>query len=553
MLSTLNVQNFAIVSKLCLDCPSKMSAFTGETGAGKSIMIDALGILFGAKVDASIIRPDAETCEISAQFFYDLPSLIDDFLKQHALEQEQGEVIVRRVIYREGRSKYFINGRVSTAQQVKTLGHLLIHIHGQHEQQDLLAHATHREHLDHFAQLFELRSQVKQAYTHHQDCLKKLQELEHQRYSQEQLQLWEYQYQEMMDLAPQEGELDLIYREHHLLHHAQTYLQEIASIENLIDGDTSQGAAGQLHQVAQLLQHLPKDEKNIQNAIQLLDAALIQIDEMQAEIKQYAKKVQINPERLSELETRMQAWHRLARKFQIDVHQLPSHLDVLKLQIANCKNADETKNKAKIACEQAKQNYSHLALQLRQARENAAPDLAAAIESIIHELGMPHAKLKIDLQALSEMQPHGLDKIEYLIATNPGAKLDPLAKVASGGELSRISLSIHLITAQRGATPTLLFDEVDVGIGGATAMKVGRRLRELGDRLQIFCVTHQAQVASCAHQHFLVEKYTDGQQTYSSIHALDDAGRVAEIARMLGGLEITEQTKNSARELLGSC
>lgn len=551
MLSSLHIQNFAIVEKLTLDCPARMSTFTGETGAGKSIMIDALAILFAAKVDASVIRPGAKTSEIAAQFFYDCPGAVDDFLKHFALESEPGEMMVRRIIYLEGRSKYFINDKVCTAQQVKNLGQLLIHIHGQHEQQNLLAHATHREHLDEFAQLSGLKQEVKQAYLHYQSCLKHLQELETKKYSVEQLQLWEYQWQEMLDLAPQAGELDEIYQEHHLLHHAQTYLEEVAQIESLIEGEDGSGLEQQLHLIAQRLQYLPQMDANIRNVMQLLDAARIQVNEMSSEIKHYAKQIEINPERLQILEARMQAWHRLARKFQIDVQQLPAHQQVLAQQIESCKNADQEKTQANNACELAKMRYLNLATELTKARMQAAPELAAAIEVIIHELGMPHAKLTIDLQALAEMHPHGMDKVEYLIATNPGAQLGPLAKVASGGELSRISLSIHLITAQRGATPTLLFDEVDVGIGGATAMKVGRRLRELGERLQIFCVTHQAQVASCAHQHFLVEKYTDGQQTFSNIQNLDASGRVAEIARMLGGLEITEQTKKSAQELLG--
>jgi len=551
MLSTLSIQNFAIVEQLILDCPSHMSAFTGETGAGKSIMIDALAILFGAKVDPLVVRPGAEKCEIAAQFFYDSDGPIAEFLQEHAFQLDHSEIIVRRIIHKEGRSKFFLNDKLCSAQHIKILGELLIHIHGQHEQQNLLQHATHREHLDHFAQLGELKRSVKQAYLEHLALVKQLEVQEQLHYSLEQLQLWEYQYQEILDLAPLPGELEAIYHEHHQLQHAQDYLQHIARIAELIHGEQEPGVSAKLHQVGQVLHQLPVQEPRIKNAGQLLESALIQVDELAAEIKQYAEVLQIDPLRLETLEQRMQAWHRLARKFQIDVHQLPAYADVLLEQIGKCRNADEKKQELGRLVQKAYQDYLSLANKLHQARVQAAPELAFAIETIIHELGMPHAALKIDIQALSEMQAHGMDRVEYLIATNPGANLGPLAKVASGGELSRISLSIHLITAQRGATPTLLFDEVDVGIGGATAMKVGRRLRELGERLQIFCVTHQAQVASCAHQHFLVEKSTDGHQTFSNIQILDASGRVAEIARMLGGLEITEQTKKSAQELLG--
>lgn len=550
MLSALYINNFAIVSKLSLDCPAKMSAFTGETGAGKSIMIDALALLLGARADGSVVRPHADKCDISAQFFYDTPSNIEDWLKEHELHNEGQEVIIRRIISKEGRSKFFINQMPSTAAQVKTLGQMLVHIHGQHDQQNLLSHTHHREHLDNFAQTYSLREKVKKAYHDYQTCKNRVEELSKQNQSQEQLQLWEYQLSEIEELNPKEQELDALHQEHHDLQHAHQYLEQIQEIEELIDGDNEYALLRQLHHILQHLQSLPKDHTAIETAKNLIDSAMIQIDETQNELKQFSNQIQINPERLHTVEQRMSRWHQLSRKFQIDPHQLPFYADTLSQQINTIKNLDLEKIRAQQELEQSKQIYLHEAKQLRICRQQSAPELAKAIEQIIKELGMPHAQLFIDIQTLDEFHPHGMDKIEYLISTNPGLEPGSLAKIASGGELSRISLSIHLITAQRGATPTLLFDEVDVGIGGATAMKVGQRLRELGERLQIFCVTHQPQVASCAHHHFQVSKTTREQQTYSSIQQLDAEGRIDEIARMLGGLEITEQTKNNAKELL---
>jgi DNA repair protein RecN (Recombination protein N) len=550
MLSTLHIHNFAIVSKLLLDCPAKMSAFTGETGAGKSIMIDALAILLGNRTDASIVRPGNEKCEISAQFFYDLNSEIHSFLQEHELLSEPGEILIRRIVNKEGRSKFFINDHVSSAQQVKLLGQMLVHIHGQHEQQNLLSHQTHREHLDTFAQLHELKANIKQAYFNYQTLLDELKTLEQQQVAQEQLQLWEYQLNELAELAPQELELEKLYQEHHELHHAHQYLQHIADIEQLLDNDENTAISSQLHHIQQILSHLPQEHPNIKNVRHLIESAIIQIDESQDELKQFANQVTIDPERLCFVEERMRKWHQLARKLQIDVHELPAQQEILKTQINKIKNSDLEKSTLQINLNKQHQAYLELAYTLREKRREHAKELALSIEEIIHELGMPHAKLSIDIQALDDMHPHGMDRIEYLIATNPGSEKASLAKVASGGELSRISLSIHLITAQRGTTPTLLFDEVDVGIGGATAMKVGQRLRELGEKLQIFCVTHQPQVASCAHQHFQVSKYTEKSQTFSSIIELNEEERINEIARMLGGLAITEQTKNNARELL---
>ena len=550
MLSTLHIHNFAIVSKLLLECPSKMSAFTGETGAGKSIMIDALALLLGNRTDASIVRPGHDKCELSAQFFYDLNSDIHHFLEEHELVSEPGEIIIRRVVNKEGRSKFFINDSVSSAHQVKLLGQMLVHIHGQHEQQNLLSHQTHREHLDEFAKQQELKTSIKLAYQTYHALLEELEILNQQQLSPEQLQLWEYQLQELEELAPQEQELDALYKEHHELHHAHQYLQHIADIEHILDNDDNIAISRQLHQIQQILSHLPEEHPNIKNIINLIESAVIQIDESQDELKQFANQVHINPERLSIVEERMRKWHQLSRKFQIDVHELPKQQQILAAQINKIKNSDADKIKLQNALDKQHEVYLKLAHKLREKRIQHASELAASIEEIIHELGMPHAKLTIDIQALNEMHPHGMDKIEYLIATNPGSEKGPLAKIASGGELSRISLSIHLITAQRGTTPTLLFDEVDVGIGGATAMKVGQRLRELGEKLQIFCVTHQPQVASCAHQHFQVSKCSEKGQTFSSIIELNKDERINEIARMLGGFSITEQTKNNAKELL---
>jgi DNA repair protein RecN (Recombination protein N) len=550
MLSTLNIQNFAIVSKLILECPNKMSAFTGETGAGKSIMIDALGLLLGGRADGSILRPGQDKCDISAQFFFDPNSKVHDYLTEHELGAESGEVIIRRVVNKEGRSKFFINDRVSSAQQVKQLGQLLVHIHGQHEQQNLLSHQTHREHLDDFAQLSTLKQQVKKSYLCYQELLQQLQELQKLQLAPEQLQLWEYQYQELHDLAPQPGELDELYQEHHLLHHAHQYQQYAGEIHELLSENDELNVNRQLHHVLHLLSQLPKENGNIQTAKNLLDSAIIQLDEVESELKLFSQQIQINPQRLHDIDERMRAWHQLARKFQIDVHELPKHADILATQIEHFKNADGQKSILQQQIIEQKHHYQQLALELRNQRQQHAKELARAIEVVIRELGMPHAKLFISIEPLTDMHPHGMDKVEYLIATNPGLEMAPLAKIASGGELSRISLSIHIITAQRGSTPTLLFDEVDVGIGGATAAKVGQRLRELGEKLQIFCVTHQAQVAASAHQHFQVSKFTTNGETFSAILELDTQGRIDETARMLGGLTITEQARNSAKELI---
>ncbi len=552
MLNWLKIQNFAIVSELDLDCPDKMSAFTGETGAGKSIMIDAIDLLLGARADAKVVRTPADKCDLSALFSYEDNSPIAYWLIENDFQQEPHEVLIRRIITKEGRSKYSINGHACTALQIKTLGQMLVHIHGQHEQQSLLLHQNHREHLDHFSHAQLLKQNVKTAYQTYIHLQQQLEEITKENQSLEQVQLWQYQLNELEELQPKEGELEALYQEHHLQHHAKQYLETLYTVENQLTEHDEFAILKQLHHVAQLLHQLPKDNPTIQNALQLLDSAQIELEECLNEIRDYQKQVQVDQPRLARVEERMSRWHQLARKFHIEAEQLPQYAMKLQAKIDRILSHEKEKNALIEALENTKQTYAKAAQALSTHRREYAPELAIAIEQIIHELGMPHAKLLVDIQTHGDIHPHGIDKVEYLIATNPGLPPAPLARIASGGELSRISLSIHLITAQRGATPTLLFDEVDVGIGGATAMKVGQRLRELGERLQIFCVTHQPQVASCAHHQFLVRKFSKEQETFSSIEYLNQDGRIQEVARMLGGLSITEQTRNNAKELLNS-
>ena len=358
MLSSLHIHNFAIVSQLLLECPTKMSAFTGETGAGKSIMIDALAILLGGRTDASIIRPQHEKCEISAQFFYDKHSQVEEFLSQHECLEEPGEVIIRRVLNKDGRSKFFINGHVCSGQQVKALGSLLVHIHGQHEQQSLLLHQTHREQLDNFAGLQADKILLKKYYQDYMHTLEELKKLESEHTSLEQLQLWEYQLDELLELQPQEHELDQLYQEHHQLHHAHQYLHAVEQIQNLIDGDEQINILRQLHQAVQILNQLPNEQSHIKNVMHLIDSAIIQIDESQDELQKFSQQVQIDPERLAYIEQRMKNWHQLARKFQIDAKQLPEYIHVLEKHIQTLKNKDSEKIHLQELCRQKQGLYA---------------------------------------------------------------------------------------------------------------------------------------------------------------------------------------------------
>ncbi|RUQ97080.1 DNA repair protein RecN [Legionella septentrionalis] len=552
MLTSLRIENFTIVSNLELDFHHGMTAFTGETGAGKSIMIDALMLALGERADASVLRPGAEKCDISACFHIDRFSLPETWLQEHDVACEDNLIFLRRVIYSEGRSKSYINGHPFPLQKIKELSSMLVDIHGQHQHQTLLQHPTHRLQLDQFAGHDELLQKVQFLY---QGCLnvkQKIQRLQNQNASLERRDLLTYQLEELASLNLQEGELKNLHEEHQLLHHARDYLDYAQQVTLRLQGDESPTICQNLSQILHYLSALPQEHALIKNAGELINSALIQCEEAADEIARFADCIQLDPERLHAVEERMSLLHQIARKFHVDPEQLSEHAQQLQQELDNLQATEQELKDLEQQHQQQLMAYEQAALLLRVSRQQHAEKLAQEISATIRQLGMPKGYITIEISPLDKMTAHGMDKVEYKVCTNPGMLPDTLGKIASGGELSRISLAIQMITAQRASTPTLLFDEVDVGIGGATAALVGQLLRKLGERLQIFCVTHQPQVAACAHQHFVVEKHSDDTQTYSRIIPLNDDEKVDEIARMLGGLTITEQTRSHARELLFS-
>ncbi|AHE68303.1 DNA repair protein RecN [Legionella oakridgensis] len=550
MLTSLRIENFAIVSQLELDFSQGMTAFTGETGAGKSIMIDALMLALGERADASVIRPGAEKCDINACFHYDENSLPAHWLHAHDATAEDGVLYLRRIIYAEGRSKSYINGQPFPLQKLKELSGLLVDIHGQHQHQSLLQHATHRQQLDQFAGHADLLQAVEQAYRQCQHTYQQLQQLNLENTSNERVALLQYQIDELTHLNLEHDEMQKLHEEHQLLHHAKDYLERTQQITERLNADEQPNITRSLNYILQLLASLPQDHACIKNACELVNSALIQCEEALDEMHRFSAQVQLDPERLQQVEERISLLHQAARKHHVEASQLLTHHLRLQKELDTLQNAEQELHKQQQQYQQQLAMYEQAALALRQSRRLYAEKLAEEISQTIRQLGMPQGFIQIELSPLDKMQSHGLDKVEYKVCTNPGMIPDSLAKIASGGELSRISLAIHMITAQRGATPTLLFDEVDVGIGGATAALVGQLLRNLGERLQLFCVTHQPQVASSAHHHFIVEKYIAHGQTFSSIKKLTNHEKIEELARMLGGLTITEQTRSHARELL---
>ncbi|WP_367607034.1 DNA repair protein RecN [Legionella sp. W05-934-2] len=551
MLTALHIENFAIVKSLTLDFNDGMTAFTGETGAGKSIMIDALMLALGERADASVVRQGENICTITASFTFEPHSDPAIWLKDHDIIADEGEIILRRSIANEGRSKSYINGQPFPLNKIKELSSLLVDIHGQHQHQRLLQHPTHRQQLDDFANHPELLMKVNQHYKATRQLEQEIAHLRQLGTHEEKISLLQFQIDELSKLAVSEGEIETLDQEHQLLHHAKDYLQSSQLACQLLSSEEGNpDISSSLNQVLQQLQCLPESHPSIKSALELINNAMIQCDEAFSEIQQFVDQIDLDPERLYNVEARLSDIHQMARKYHIDPKELPSHLSSLMNQLDNLKNSETRLNALQIAFleEQAKAQAACQAL--TESRKKHASNLAAEITAIIQKLGMPKGEVRVSITPLEKIQSHGFDKVEYLVCTNPGMPYDSLSKIASGGELSRISLAIQMITAEKGSTPTLLFDEVDVGIGGATAALVGKLLRQLGTRLQIFCVTHQPQVAASAHHHFLVEKTIEDSSTFSSITALSDHHRVEEIARMMGGLTITEQTRSHAEEML---
>lgn len=555
MLCSLIIENLAIVSHLELDFSHGMTAFTGETGAGKSIMLDALMLAMGERADASIVRAGEEKCSVSALFNFEAHSEVSSWLEAHDIfDPSTLEVCLRRVVYAEGRSKAYINGQLFPLQKVKALSELLLDIHGQHQHQRLFYPATHRMQLDEYANHHALLADVQHAFDTYQTLKQQRDALLATTTEKAHIDLLTYQINELDALQLEMNEVKQLHHEHHQLAHAKRYLEDSTDCQQLLQNEDRDGQDIQalLHRVTQRLTALPKDNAHIQTAIHLIDSAHIHCEEALREIECFSRQVQLDPERLQQIESRLSLLYDMARKHHIEPDDLYHHWQQLKQKLAAFESIQSTYHELQTALAQASSNYQQAALLLRESRKKYATLLEQEIGQLLKALDMPHGVIQIVITPQNTMQAHGLDKVEYYVSTNPGVSPDALAKMASGGELSRISLAIHVITAKRASTPTLFFDEVDVGIGGATAARVGNLLRTLGERLQVFCVTHQPQVAATAHHHFLVKKHTnaDHTHTFSEVISLDGEERITEIARMLSGLRITDETLSHAKALL---
>ena len=552
MLLQLNIQNFAIVRSLDIDWQQGMTTITGETGAGKSIAIDALGLCLGDRAVTNVVRPNCAKAELAATFDTTKNKSAQKWLKKNDMLLDN-ECILRRVISAEGRSKAYINGSQVPLAQLKEIGQLLINIHGQHDHQLIVKASEQRNILDAYAKHQHLLDDVK--YYFHQwrelsQEAKQLQESKLQREAKQQL--LQYQVNELNEFSLQVDEFESLETDYkrqsngqHILNETLIAVQQLSENEqfNVVDG---------LRQSAEQIASLGNFDPALKAIAEQLNDSLIQVEDASQEIKHYYESLELDPQAYTLIEERYSTAVQLAKKHQVAPEALANFHQQLLQELLLFSSDESRLNQINDDIEAAKQKYQDAAQVLSASRTKAATKLSKMITNSMAELNMPHGQFFIDVCQNKEqtMSTNGLDHVNYLASLNPGQALEAMNKVASGGELSRISLAMQVILADKVITPSLIFDEVDVGISGPTAAMVGAKLQQLAKKTQVICVTHLPQVASKGHQQLFVAKLTDGEHTETTVTELSSDGRVQEIARLLAGDKITENSLANAQELL---
>ena len=548
MLLALSLNDFVIVDRLNLDFQPGFTVLTGETGAGKSITLDAIGLLLGDKADYGQIRQGAAEARLSALFdLSELTELQAELREQGLLAEDAEELSVRRIIDAKGKSRSYINNQAATLSQLKSIGSRLIDIHGQNAHHSLNQEAAQRELLDAFAGCTALAGEVKAAYQSWQNANQALKAAQTQS---ENLQIererLEWQFDELSRLAPAPGEWETVSQSHDSLAHAAELMEAAQETEEAINGDN--GLQAQIYRCQKKLEALSRIEPRFNESLNLLASIEAELGEVSANMRDVASRSDLDPAELAAQEQRLGELMGMARKYRVEPQDLPAKMQEIEAALQQLQAAADI-TALEAAAERCEKQYHEAAQQLSADRRQAAERLGSETAAHMQELAMKGARFHIELLPASP-SAFGLEQVQYQVAANKGSPLRPLNKVASGGELARISLALQVVTSQYTQTPTLIFDEVDTGIGGGVAETVGRALRSLGQKHQVLAVTHLPQVAACGEQHWQVRKNNEGEQTVSSIRVLSAEERVEEIARMLGGETLTATTRSHAAELL---
>jgi len=551
MLTSLYVRHFAVVEAAEIAFGPGLTVVSGETGAGKSLLVDALMLLAGARADSGMVRAGSDRAELAAEFdLAELPAA-RDWLQREELD-ENGGCQLRRVIRAEGSSKAWINGRPANARQLGELASLLVEIHGQHEHQALLSRSHQLALLDAYAGHDALLAQVRDSALQWRELGARMLRLSGGADREQRIELLRHELGELEKWSLPAAELAELEASHKRLANAGRLAEGTAGVVDLLDGDSEfalRRALGRAH--AELGKLAALDDK-LAPLLELLDNATIQLGEVADGLGHYAQDVDLDPERYTEVDNHLGRLHELSRRHRLPVAELHDRLAALRTELAELEGAGDALEKLAAQRERLQHDHTGAATQLSQARTTASTRLSEEVSVLMVELGMAGGVLKIEMEPTEghEPDPQGQERCELLVSANPGQPPRPLRKVASGGELARISLAIEVATLGKDTVGSMIFDEVDAGIGGAVAEVVGQKLRALGGQRQVLCVTHLPQVAAQGHAHLRVSKHSDSDSTHTRIDRLDASGRHDELARMLGGVEITRETRAHARQML---
>ena len=551
MLTSLTIKNYAIIDKLELEFADGMTALTGETGAGKSILLGALGLVLGDRADSGSIKQECDHADISAGFDLGNIPAATGWLGEHGLDEED-DCILRRRISRDGRSRAFINGNPVNVQTLRELGELLIDIHGQHEHQSLMKSAAQRQLLDDYANHQPLLDAVRQNYEALKQTEHNLKKLEQDTSDRDnRIDLLRFQTQELDALALAENEYAALNEKHARMANAERISTALYQAINDLYEDENTNMLSRLSHHISALTEIAEIDPDIQPAVDMLQEASVQLEECVSHLRNSVDTVELDPAELASIEQRQQDILDLARKHRVEPDELPAMHQQLASELDEITHADETLDQLRSHYRELEQQYLASARELGTSRKKAATKLNRKITTAMQTLGMKGGKFVIEISNKDgEPSIHGNDRIEFTVSANAGQACKPLARVASGGELARMSLAIQMITAAQCRIPTMIFDEVDSGVGGGIAEIVGKQLRMLGKTNQVVCITHLPQVASQAHQHLRVQKQSKQQQTRTNVYSLNNNERIEEIARMLSGVEITEQSLAHAEDMI---
>ncbi|KJV33794.1 DNA repair protein RecN [Luteibacter yeojuensis] len=551
MLTSLYVRQFAVVEEAEVAFGPGLTVVSGETGAGKSLLVDALMLLAGARADSGMVRAGSDRAELAAEFsLAGLPDALG-WLRQEELDD--GDTChLRRVIRAEGSSKGWINGRPASLAQMSALAALIVEIHGQHEHQALLSRQHQMALLDAFAGNDEAQARVRDLARAWKEAVAKIRTLSGGDDREHQIELLTHELEELDRWALAPAALEDLEAQHRRLANAGRLAEGANGVVELLDGESEFAIGRALLRAHAELSRLAELDATLAPTLELLDSAQIQVGEAVDGLGRYAQDVELDPERLAEVDTHLTHLHDLSRRYRLPIEELTGKAEELRERLGELEGAGDALERLGKERDRLRKDYDTAAAALSKARADAAARLGASVAALMGELGMAGGRLEVALEPAEgdDPDPQGRERCELLVSANPGQPPRALRKVASGGELARISLAIEVATLGNDNIGCMIFDEVDTGIGGAVAEVVGQKLRALGERVQVLCVTHLPQVAAQGHNHLQVAKESDGESTRTRIRALDAHGRREEVSRMLGGVEITKETRAHARKML---